>query len=88
MATMTLSIPDPIKDWIDEQVRNGGYASSDDYLSDLVIRERIRQGEELSIDELRQMVITSRESGTSIRSVDDIFAEAEKIVERRKAKRA
>ena len=86
MATMTLSIPDPIKDWIDEQVRNGGYASSDDYLSDLVIRER--QGEELSIDELRQMVITSRESGTSIRSVDDIFAEAEKIVERRKAKRA
>ena len=88
MATMTLSIPDPIKDWIDEQVRSGGYASSDDYLSDLVIRERIRQGEELSVDELRQMVITSRESGTSSRSVDDIFAEAEKIAARRKTKRA
>ncbi|MBW6421736.1 type II toxin-antitoxin system ParD family antitoxin [Rhizobium sp. XQZ8] len=88
MATMTVSISDPIKDWIDEQVRSGGYASSDDYLNDLVMRERLRQGEELSVEELRQMVAASRESGIGTRGVDEIFAEAEKIVALRKARRA
>jgi antitoxin ParD1/3/4 len=88
MASITVSLPEMAKDWIEEQVRDGGYASVGDYVSDLVMRERIRLGEELSLEELQQLVKTSRESGISSRSVDEIFAEAEEIVARRKAKRA
>ena len=88
MASITVSLPETAKDWIEEQVRDGGYASVGDYVSDLVMRERIRLGEELSLEELQQLVKTSRESGISSRSVDEIFAEAEEIVARRKAKRA
>lgn len=88
MASITVSLPDSAKDWIEEQVRSGGYASAGDYVNELVMQERIRQGEELSLEELRQLVTASRESGISPRSVDEIFAEAEKIVALRKAKRA
>lgn len=38
MATMTVSLPDPMKDWIEEQIRRGEYASASDYVRDLVCR--------------------------------------------------
>ncbi|MDR6817104.1 antitoxin ParD1/3/4 [Neorhizobium sp. 2083] len=87
MADITVSLPDATKDWIEDQVRSGRFANAGEFVSELVMRERIHQGEELSLDEMRQLVTASRESGTSPRSVEEIFAEAEKVVARRKAKR-
>ena len=88
MVNLTISLPEAAKDWIEEQARDGGYASVGAYFGELVMRERIRQGEELSLEEVQQLVKASRESGISSRSVDEIFAEAEEIVAARKAKRA
>lgn len=88
MADITGSLPDTTKDWIEDQVRSGRFANAAEFVSELVIRERLREGEELSLDEMRQVVNASRESGISSRSMDEIFAEAEKIVALRKAKRA
>ena len=31
MATMNMSLPDQLKDFVDEEVREGGYASTSDY---------------------------------------------------------
>jgi antitoxin ParD1/3/4 len=87
MADITITISDTAKDWIEAQARDGGFANVGEFVSDLVIRERIRLGEDLSLDEVRQMVQTSRDSGISARSVDEIFAEAEKIVARQKIAR-
>ncbi|HEY6434263.1 MAG TPA: type II toxin-antitoxin system ParD family antitoxin [Acetobacteraceae bacterium] len=36
MATMTVSLPDPMKDWIEAQIGRGEYASASDYVRDLV----------------------------------------------------
>jgi putative addiction module CopG family antidote len=36
MATMMVSLPDPVKDWIEGQIRSGEYASASDYVRDLV----------------------------------------------------
>jgi antitoxin ParD1/3/4 len=49
MATMNVSLPDQMKDWVEEQVRSGRYANSSDVVRDLVRREqeRARQLEEL-----------------------------------------
>jgi antitoxin ParD1/3/4 len=83
MATMTVSLPDPMKDWIETQISQGDYASTSDYVRDLVRRDRARREQELTLDELRRKLAASRESGESSRSVDDIFAEAMAIARAR-----
>ncbi|ESQ90165.1 hypothetical protein ABAC460_10465 [Asticcacaulis sp. AC460] len=50
---------------------------------DLVRRDCERRGQELTLDELRQLVVDARASGTSARTVEDIFEEAKKIVRTR-----
>ncbi len=79
MATMTVSLPDPMKDWIEAQVRHGEYASASDYVRDLVRRDRARREQELTLEELRRKLAALRESGVSDRTVDDILAEAREI---------
>jgi antitoxin ParD1/3/4 len=79
MATMTVSLPDPMKDWIEAQIRQGDYASVSDYVRDLVRRDRARREQELTLEDLRQKLAASRDSGVSGRTVEDIFAEARKI---------
>lgn len=76
MATMTVALPDPMKDWIEAQIRQGDYASTSDYLRDLVRRDRARREHALTVEELRSKLAASRESGESDRSIDEIFAEA------------
>lgn len=88
MADITISLSDTMKDWIESQVRSGRFAGIGEFVSDLLLRERIRLGEELSVEDMRQLVTASRESGVSSRSVDDIFAEAEQIIARQKVSRA
>ncbi len=83
MATMTVSLPDPMKDWIEAQIRRGDYASVSDYVRDLVRRDRDRREQELTMDALRKKLAASRESGISNRTVDEIFAEAHDTAKRR-----
>lgn len=83
MATMTVSLPDQMKEWIEAQIRKGEYASTSDYVRDLVRRDRAQRGQELSIEELRQIVIASKASGIGTRSMEELFAEAERIASAR-----
>jgi len=39
MATMNISLTDPLKQFVDEEVSQGGYSSTSDYVRDL-IRQR------------------------------------------------
>ncbi|MGF1642114.1 MAG: type II toxin-antitoxin system ParD family antitoxin [Thiotrichales bacterium] len=51
MATLNISLPDQLRDWVSEQVRSGQYASASDYLRDLIRndqRERTQGWEWLS----------------------------------------
>jgi antitoxin ParD1/3/4 len=36
MATLNISLPDPMREWIDTQVRGGEYANASDYIRDLI----------------------------------------------------
>jgi antitoxin ParD1/3/4 len=83
VATMTVSLPDPMKDWIEAQIRRGDYASVSDYVRDLVRRDRERREQEFTLEELRRKLASSRESGVSARTVEEIFAEAQAIAEAR-----
>ena len=40
MATMNISVPDPMKDWVQAQIEGGKYASSSDYVRDLIRKDQ------------------------------------------------
>ena len=70
MATMNVSLPDPMRDWIEERVRSGEYANASDYMRDLVRHDRERH------NALVEALIEGENSGLSNRSVEDIVADA------------
>ncbi len=43
MATMNISVPDPMKDWVQAQINDGKYASSSDYVRDLIRKDQQQQ---------------------------------------------
>lgn len=59
MATMNISLPDELKQFIDAQVREHGYGSSSEYLRELVRERQRRQAE----DTLRALIAEGLASG-------------------------
>ena len=43
MATMNISLPDKLKEWVESQVASGQYANVSDYVRDLIRREQERK---------------------------------------------
>lgn len=43
MSTMNISLPDPMKAFVDEQVEARGYGSSSEYVRDLIRKDGDRQ---------------------------------------------
>ena len=70
MATLNISLPDAMREWIDAQVRVGEHANASDYIRAL-IRHDQRQREAL-----RLALIEAEQSGVSTRKVGDIAAAA------------
>jgi antitoxin ParD1/3/4 len=82
IATMTVSLPGPMKEWIEMQVQDGEYASSSDYVRDLIRRDRERRNE-ARLEDLRRIVDEGLNGGVSTRTTDEIFAEAVAIAKAR-----
>ncbi|OUS14103.1 hypothetical protein A9Q89_01150 [Gammaproteobacteria bacterium 53_120_T64] len=40
MATMNISLPDPMRDWVEAQIKTGHYANNSDYLRDLIRKDQ------------------------------------------------
>jgi antitoxin ParD1/3/4 len=79
---MTISLPDPMKEWIEAQIKQGEYASTSDYVRDLVRRDRERRAHpELTLADLQRIVAESRASGTSEKTLPDILAQAKRAAE-------
>lgn len=56
MSTMNISLPDPMKAFVDEQVAVRGYGSSSEYVRDLIRKDGDRQ-------KLRSLLLAGAESG-------------------------
>ena len=51
-TTVTISLPDELGSALDDQVAKGGYASRDEYVSDLIRRDQARAGRDQLESEL------------------------------------
>ena len=71
MVTLSVALPDRMKEYVDAQVEGGDFVDAADYLRDLVRRDQERR-----LKELRQIVEDALASGVSSRTTDDIFADA------------
>ncbi|RBP15546.1 antitoxin ParD1/3/4 [Roseiarcus fermentans] len=70
MATMNVSLPDPMRDWVEAQTRAGRYSSASDYVRDLIRRDQERTDK---MAELQRLITEGMESGVSARSLDDLL---------------
>jgi antitoxin ParD1/3/4 len=76
MATLNISMPDTMREWIDAQVRAGEYANASDYIRDL-IRHDLREQ-----DALKLALRVGEKSGRSNRSVKDIARQTKRQLKR------
>ena len=43
MASMNVSLPDPMKDWVEDRTKDGRFANSSDYVRHLIRRDQERE---------------------------------------------
>ena len=87
METMNISLPDQMKNFVDEQVRSGHYSSVSEYVRDLIRDDEKRKAQE----KLEAMLVEGIQSGqpTEMTREDwqQIRREAFKQFEVRRAKK-
>jgi antitoxin ParD1/3/4 len=78
MTSMNISLPEPLKLFVEEQVNKGGYSTASEYLREL-IREAQRRTER---QELEAKLLAGLQSPTSEMTADDWTALRERILTR------
>lgn len=78
MATMNVSLPDAMKDWVEAQTETGRYANASDYVRDLIRKDQERNDK---IAAMQRFVDDGLNSGVGNRSKDALFVEAVKRAE-------
>ena len=67
MATMNVSLPDPMREWVEDQIKTGRYANASDYMRDLIRRDQ--EAKDALIEALEKGAV----SGVSRRTPDDAW---------------
>jgi len=70
MATMNISVPDPMKDWVQSQVEKGSYSNTSDYVRDLIRKDQENRNQ---IVVLQKAITEGLDSGFSGKSFDEII---------------
>jgi antitoxin ParD1/3/4 len=73
MATMNVSLPDLMKDWVEAQTKTGRYANASDYVRDLIRKDQERTSK---IAAMQRLVDDGLKGGVGKRSKDDLFTKA------------
>jgi antitoxin ParD1/3/4 len=79
MATMNISLPDPMKGWVEEQAQSGRYSNTSDYVRDLIRRDQDRSAK---IAQMQALVDEGRASDVSRRTMSEVRQDALAEIER------
>jgi antitoxin ParD1/3/4 len=86
MQTMNISLPDPLKDFVDAQIKSGRYSSVSEYVRELIRSDEKRKAE----DRLEAMLLegmASPETELTSRDFEEIRKEALSRLKARKKQR-
>jgi antitoxin ParD1/3/4 len=70
---MNVSLPDPMKAWVEAQARTGRYSNASDYVRDLIRRDQERAAK---IAHMQRLLTEGLESGIGTESMEEIAAAA------------
>ena len=82
MATMNISVPDPMKDWVQSQVNTGAYANTSDYVRDLIRQDQEHRSK---LKALQNAITAGIESGVSNKTFDQIIEQARNDLKKSKS---
>ena len=83
MQTMNISLPDPLKEFVDDQIAEGRYSSVSEYIRELIRHDEKRKAEQ-RLETLLLEGLESEESELTRQDFDDIRKEALAQLKRRK----
>ena len=67
MASMNVSVPDPMRDWVQARIESGKYASVSDYVRDLIRKDQEwDSARQLTTSDIRDSIAASRATGRTI----------------------
>jgi len=83
MQTMNISLPDPMKQFVEEQVNAGGYSAVSEYVRDLVRADQKSKAK----DQLEETVLDALNSGDAIQVTPQMWNELRQHLRARAGKR-
>jgi antitoxin ParD1/3/4 len=79
MKTMNVSLPDTMRDYIEEQVKLGGYGSVSEYMRDLIRQDQKRKAQA----QLETFLLAGLDSGTATPMSDRDWTKIRQAVQER-----
>jgi len=76
MATLNVSMPDAMREWVDAQVEAGEYANASDYIRDLIRHDQRER------DRVRLALMEGEQSGRSSRTASGIARQTKRRMKR------
>ncbi len=83
MSSMNISLPEPLREWVEAQIKRGRYGNASEYLRELIRRDQERQAQE----RLEQLLLDGIRSGPASPLTKSDWAELRADVTKRLEKR-
>ena len=83
MASLNISLPAPLREWIEAQIKGGRYGNASEYVRELIRRDQERQAQQ----RLEELLLEGVKSGTASPLTKQDWAELRTDVAERLEKR-
>ncbi|WP_227267340.1 type II toxin-antitoxin system ParD family antitoxin [Roseobacter weihaiensis] len=69
MASMNISLPSPMRDWVEQQMKSGRYDNASEYMRDLIRHDQDRASKIAAMQRLVDEAMTSEDSDKSLSEI-------------------
>ncbi|WP_424830909.1 type II toxin-antitoxin system ParD family antitoxin [Ruegeria sp.] len=69
MASMNISLPDPMRDWVEQQMKSGRYDNASEYMRDLIRHDQDRASKIAVMQRLVDEAMASEDSDNSLAEI-------------------